>query len=1004
MTLNPDFIAELRRHFTGDIRFDLGSRVLYSTDASIYQIEPLGVVLPRTQEDLHLAVELASRYRIPILPRGSGTSLAGQAIGEALVLDCSRWLDNIVEVNPETRTATVEPGVILADLNRAAAQFGLQFGPDPASAERATMGGVIANNGTGAHSILYGMAADHLLRADVALSDGSLAAWGEVASSAWGSGGAGLQHEIVAAAFSIREKYAGAIQKGYPRSWRNSAGYRLNYLLPWSPSGPPQWIGGVYPPVKDAAINLAVLLAGSEGTLAVIRRATVNLVPKPKHTVLGILEYESIVEACDRVPALLEHRPSAIELVPQKIIRLARTVPAYAAQMGWVRGDPAAVLIVEFSGDELEVLKERASALGEEVMVAASAEEQGRVWNVRRVGLGILDSRPQSARPVAFIEDCAVPVERLGAFVHEVERILAEHGTDAGIYAHASAGCLHIRPVLDLKTGMGVHALHTIAEQTLALVLQLGGAMSSEHGDGIARGEWLRQTYGEAVIAAMRALKQAADPNGLLSPKKMLDAPPMDSHLRYGPAYQVRSWVPVMDFTHNGGLAIAIEQCNGQGMCRKDTGVMCPSFQATREEQNSTRGRANLLRALISMPGMVGDTHGTVRKELEEFAAGALDLCLACKGCKAECPSGVDMARLKFEFEHQYYETRRRPLRDYLFGYFHAVAGFLSVIAPVTNFVAGNRWMTPLVSRILGITPHRPFPRFARKRAQVPLATHDRQNVIFLADPIVHYVEVEVERAAFSILDALGFDIQVLPVVGAGASLLAKGFLYAARVHAKKVLAALDRIDPDGSLPIVGVEPSEIYSLKHDYVGLLPDRQAEIARRAQKTWLLEEFLIRSRASEVMRVGNITKQFQTSTPHKTKLQPHCHQRAEIPTADEHPTGVQATIDFLQACGYQVEEIDAGCCGMAGMFGYEAEHYDLSQKIGALKLFPSLISQGDTSIVSTGAACRMQIFHGTGVRAQHPVVLAARAFENLRPGHLVNIANSGSEQPPQMPRQH
>jgi FAD/FMN-containing dehydrogenase/Fe-S oxidoreductase len=991
MKLNPDFVAELRTHFEGDIRLDLGSRILYSTDASIYQIQPLGVVLPRTEEDLQVAVELAARYRIPILPRGSGTSLAGQAIGEALILDCSRWLNKILEVNPETRTATVEPGVILGTLNRTAAHFGLQFGPDPASAERATMGGVIANNGTGAHSILYGMAADHLLHADVVLSDGSLAEWGEVVNNALD--GSSLQREIAQTAFSIRETYADAIRKNYPRSWRNSAGYRLNYLLPWSPTRPPQWVGNTYPPVNDAAINLAVLLAGSEGTLAVIRRAKVNLVPRPRHTVLGILEYDSIVKACDAVPVLLQRRPSAIELVPQMLIRLARSVPAYAQQTGWVRGDPAALLIVEFGGDHLEALKERARSLGEGVIIAESAEDQERVWNVRRVGLGILDSRPQSARPTAFIEDCVVPVEQLASFVHEIERILAEHGTEGGIYAHASAGCLHIRPILDLQTDKGVHALSTIAKQTLALTLRLGGAMSSEHGDGIARGQWLMETYGEEVSAAMRALKQAADPYGLLNPKKMFDAPPMDTHLRYGMTYRARSWKPTMDFTRNGGLTTAIEQCNGQGVCVKDDGVMCPSFQATREEQNSTRGRANLLRALISMPGISGDTQGRTSrrpKELEEIVARALDLCLACKGCKAECPSGVDMAKLKFEFMHQYYKTRRRPMRDYVFGYFHLVAQLLSGVAPLANFVTGKSWSKRLVAWMLGITPRRPFPKFTQMRARVPTAKGGRPEVIFLADPFVHYVEVQVEQAAFDILTACGFDVHVLPIVGAGATLLSKGFLNSARAHAASVLDALNQIDPDGSVPIVGVEPSEVYMLKHDYTVLHPDRASEISGRTQKTWLLEEFLLRAPAfQEILRVANTTHQNKPPTKiQKIAIHPHCHQHAETLTADAYPVGVEATRELLQSCGYQVELIEAGCCGMAGTFGYEAEHYELSQKIGALKLFPSVNAQQEASIVSTGAACRMQIFQGTGIKAEHPIILAKRTLESLWPGNIVN----------------
>ena len=555
------------------------------------------------------------------------------------------------------------------------------------------MGGVIGNNATGAHSILYGMAADHLLSADVILGDGSMETWGEDNRSI-----------VLKTALEIRDKYSQVIKENYPNSWRNSAGYRLNYLLPWSASQPPQWIGDLYPAnLKPSTFNLAHLLAGSEGTLAVIRRATIRLVSKPKHTVLGILTYNSIAEACDDVPNLLKRNPSAVELIPQLILRLARSIPAYASQMGWVKGDPSALLVVEFSGDQPEALKEAAMKLSENVVIAESAEDQARVWNVRKVGLGILDSRPQSARPVAFIEDCAIPVEQLGEFVREIERIMSAHHTEGGIYAHASAGCLHIRPILDLKTGEGVRSLRSIAEQTLALTLRLGGSMSSEHGDGIVRGEWLKQIYGEEIIEAMRMIKRAADPFNLLNPKKMFDAPPMDLYLRYGADYQAHAWTPALDFAHMDGLSGAIEQCNGQGVCRKTTGVMCPSFQATREEKYSTRGRSNLLRALITNPVLESRiSRGDIRSsELEKSVYDALDLCLACKGCKAECPSGVDMAKLKFEFQYQYYKSHRRPLRDYVFGYFHVAAKWFSAFSPLTNFATSNPLTKSIAARIV---------------------------------------------------------------------------------------------------------------------------------------------------------------------------------------------------------------------------------------------------------------------------------------------------------------
>ncbi|NOH03005.1 MAG: FAD-binding protein [Chloroflexi bacterium] len=1012
MTLPSEFLHELKKRFTGDLRLDSPSRVLYSTDASAYQIEPLGVAIPKTEEDLHAAVELAAAHRIPILPRGSGSSLAGQAIGNALILDCSRWLDALIDLNPESRTATVQPGVILADLNRAAARHGLMFGPDPASAERATMGGVIGNNATGAHSILYGMSADHLLEADVILADGSLQKWGEVSyqlsvishqssvNSDQSSAG-GYQVAILSAVHAIRENYADAIQQNFPRSWRNSAGYRLNYLLPWSPSKPPQWFGDAYPGnLKPDTWNLAHLLAGSEGTLAVIRRLKVNLVPKPKHTILGVLTYPGVAEACDDVPRLLAMNPSAVELIPQLILRNARSLPAYARQMGWVAGDPAAVLVVEFSGDQPSALKEAARRLGDVVTIAETVEEQSRIWNVRKVGLGILDSRPQSARPIAFIEDCAIPVERLGDFVREVERILTAHGTFGGIYAHASAGCLHIRPVLDLQHGEGVRAMREIVERVFALTMSLGGSMSSEHGDGLARGEFIERTYGREATEAMRLLKRAADPHTILNPKKLFDAPPMDTNLRYGESYQAKAWTPVLHFEHERGLEGAIEQCNGQGVCRKQTGVMCPSFQATREEAFSTRGRANLLRGLMSLrmapwrhEAISSSSRGLLRREerpprndIMDAAYAALDLCLACKGCTSECPSGVDMPKLKYEFMNLYYKSHRRPARDYLFGYFHTAAKLVSPFAPLANRVTGMEWSRKLIARTLGIAEQRPFPKFSQTRIKPDLEPGRTNSVIFLSDVFSHYIEPEVEESAIEILNALGYQVKTLPVIGAGASLLSKGFLAAAKRHAEKVLGEIQRLDAGAGLSVVGCEPPEVYCLKREYKSLLPERRQEIESLAKRAWLVDEFVLRVANLESFPLSHRER---AGVREKIILHPHCHQRAEGLSDDGLPVGVGATVAMLKMFGFDAEVIEAGCCGMAGTFGYDAEHYDLSMQVGELGALPKIRQFAPSApaghlpqngggpegamVASTGAACRMQIQHGAGLAARHPLVL-------------------------------
>jgi FAD/FMN-containing dehydrogenase/Fe-S oxidoreductase len=1043
-SLPADFVSELKRHFRGDVLTDTASRILYSTDASIYQMMPLGVAVPQTQEDLICALELAAKYRVPVLPRGGGSSLAGQAIGPALVLDTSRRLNKILAIDPEAQTATVEPGVVLARLNAAAARHGLQYGPDPASAERATMGGVIASNATGAHSILYGMSADHILSADVILSDGSLARWGQVVigNSQFVTENhqlpiTNLQSQILQTIASIRAAHAEEIRARWPKTWRNSAGYRLNYLLPWSPAAPPQWGNAPYPPISSSPelpitnhqslpFNLSTLLAGSEGTLALIRSATVRLVPKPPQTILGVLAYESIAAACDDVPRLLGLRPSAVELIPQMLIRLARAVPAYAAQLAWVRGDPPALLVVEFSGETADGLRERAQALGPEVVIAQSREEQARVWNVRKVGLGILDSGPGPKRPVAFIEDCAIPVENLGTFVRELDKILAAHGTIGAYYAHASAGTLHVRPMLDLRAGEGVRALRGIAEATLALTLRLGGAMSSEHGDGLLRSEFLEATYGPALVEAMRTLKRAADPHNLLNPGKILDTPPLDTHLRYGADYHSQGWQSSLDFSAQGGLTGAIEQCNGAGVCRKDGGVMCPSFQATGIEMFSTRGRANLMRALVS---------AKPAPPPEAEVKRALDLCLACKGCKSECPSGVDIAKLKYAYLERYYHSHPRPLRDYLFAHIGTLGALVSktrLSAPL-NALLRLPLARKIINPFLGISAERPLPQFGSPlpglvRPSAPPAADSPQpasvkttasppaaleTALYLPDAFTRYFEPEIEAAALSLLQAAGIRLIEIPLLGAGRTLISKGFLKEARAQHLKLLDAIRRLDPAGELPILGIEPSELYTLKDELRDLAPaQRRAEANAIAARAYLVDEFLIRKapgqekervakllrpnlepgqradRANAPLRAEPSAQDCLLDTEYRilntVLLHGHCYQKAQPPAPDGFPVGQAATAAFLRALGFQVEIVASGCCGMAGAFGYEKEHYQVSMAVGELVLLPTVrAASPETRIAAPGASCRAQIADGAQRAAEHPLVLAARAVCHCEP---------------------
>jgi Fe-S oxidoreductase len=578
-------------------------------------------------------------------------------------------------------------------------------------------------------------------------------------------------------------------------------------------------------------------------------------------------------------------------------------------------------------------------------------------------------------------------VERLGEFVREVEKILAAHETFGAMYAHASAGCLHIRPIVDLKSGAGRGALRSIAEATFALTVRLGGAMSSEHGDGLARAEFLTQTYGTEVVEAMRLLKGAADPHNLLNPGKMLDAPPMDTHLRYGESYHAQAWAPVMGFQRNNGLAGAIEQCNGQGVCRKDTGVMCPSFQATREEMHSTRGRANLLRAFISSQGLALSLHQPAienrKSEIENAAFGALDLCLACKGCKAECPSGVDMAKLKYEFQHEYYKLHRRKIRDYLFAYFGLLAQFGAPFGKLVNFMLALKFVRKIADPVFGLAEKRELPKFgnyrsSRRRRSSKIET--QETILLLRDTFTHFFEPEIEQAALDVLDACGVQVKVLPYFGAGRTLISKGFIEPACRHAGRILDAVQDLDPEGQLPVLGIEPSELYSLRDEFFDLLPERRAQVESLAARAWLVEEFLVRPAKDDKNNNLRITNILQETLPNQTQkicLHGHCYQKAQPPAADGFPVGQYASAELLKAAGYEVEIIPSGCCGMAGAFGYEAEHYEVSMQVGELVLLPAVrqAQANGQRVAAVGTSCRSQIADGANINAQHPIVLVA-----------------------------
>jgi Fe-S oxidoreductase/FAD/FMN-containing dehydrogenase len=846
------------------------------------------------------------------------------------------------------------------------------------------------------------MCADHLQSVEIILSDGSIAKFEdlglpEVQRRAEFPSREG---EIYSATLSIREKYVDAIHTEWPKTWRRASGYNLNYLLPWSPAQPPQWEtynlqnaseGLPYPPVREGRMNLAGIIAGSEGTLGIIRQATVRLVPKPNSTCLVLLSFADLVSACDAVNELLEMQPSAIELIPANMIKLARTIPFYAQQIAFLNelflDDEKLpnLLAVEFAGDNLEQLRDMSTELAHRyaipALIADNPALQKQIWNVRKVGLGLLMSIPGDTKPIPFIEDLSIPVTKLSEFVSEIGIILSDHNTEGDFYAHVSAGCLHMRPLINLKSIEGVSTLREIASETMNLIVRLGGVPSGEHGDGIARSEWLDRVFGPRIGEAFRELKNAADPEMILNPGKIIDPYPMDKSLRYGIQQPYHTWQPVLDFSSQVGLVGAVELCNGAGVCRKSDGVMCPSFQATREEMHSTRGRANLLRALFSN-GMATGENIT-----EDDVFDALELCLACKGCKAECPSAVDLAKLKYEFLGRYYSPgrgHRHTVRDYLFAYIGRISRFGSAFNPLTNYLLKNLHRIGVGEGWLGLSNQRSLPQFAQKEFSSLSRNSIKHNqeiktnpdkVLFLSDPFTEYYQPRIGLAAIEVLAAVGCQVEIIPVIGSGRTMLSKGFVKSARNHAMKVIDSITNLDSDSVAAIVGIEPSEIYTLRDEYMDFFPGRN-DVKSIADRALMIDEFLIRPGDDGQSRILRIANSFRSPDKYTQEvlLHGHCYQKSQSPAKDGYPFGERATVELLERVGYKVKMTDAGCCGMAGAFGYEAEHYNLSMSIGELALFPEVRNAHGQQIISaSGFSCITQIKDGAAKDPCHPITL-------------------------------
>ena len=936
-----EMLHDLRRAIGQDqAAADRMTRVLYSTDASNYQVMPLAVTFPRDADDVVAVHEIARKYGAPVLPRGGGSALAGQAVGEAVIMDFTRHMRRVRGVNAEARRVDVEPGMILGSLNAQLAPLDLMFGPDPASAERAAIGGVIGNNATGAHSIRYGMTADHVARLQVVTAGGDLV---------WLDASNADLDRIRAIVSDLVAEHKPLIEARYPKTWRTVAGYALDKVDP-----------------DD--VNLNWLLCGSEGTLATVVRAELRLVERPKieNTRLALVHFDTLRASLEATPRILELEPAAIELMDKFLLDKTREAAGYRDRLTFVDGDPEAILVVEFVGVERELgakineLKAHLTRLGFHgaVTIAETPAQQDDVWTVRKAGLGLMMSERSEAKPVSFIEDGAVPVESLADYISDVERIIHDNDTTYAIYAHASAGCLHIRPLINLKTLKGRDQYRSIADAVAETVKKYQGTITGEHGQGLVRGEFSEYLFGPELMDAFRAVKRAFDPDNMMNPGKIIDSPPMDSAelLRYSPDYEVIHVDTRYDWSSDNGFAGAVEMCNGAGVCRKEgAGTMCPSYQATLDEAHSTRGRANALRAAIS--GVLPDDLG------DPAVKSVLDLCLGCKACAAECPSSVDVAKLKSEFLATWHDRHGIDLATRVFGNIHRVNKLAGALPRLSNLVM-NSTLGRAGAALLGLPTDRPLPQFAERRFSAErYPRHDASDAVLIVDTFTEWNHPEVGRAAMQLAEKLGLRLKIEGLSGAGCCgrpAISKGLLDSAKQMAHDNVLGLYRANPD--LPYIFLEPSCLSAFSDDYLTLVDPGIREAARSLAERCLSAEAFFATKLAE--RAHSLA--WGAESP-RILLHGHCHQKALWGTAD--------TLKLLRAIpGAEVAEMNTGCCGVAGSFGYE--HYELSMKIAEDRLLPTIRANPTAIIAAPGTSCRAQI-GDAGLEARHPieVVLAA-----------------------------
>jgi len=957
----------LKSQIEGDLSWDVPSRILYATDASEYQETPLAVARPKSDKDIKTLISFAHLNKLSVIARGAGTSLAGQVVGSGIIIDTSTYLNRILSVDPDKRTVRVQPGVVRDELNRYLKPYGLFFGPETSTANRATLGGMVGNNSCGANSIVYGSTRDHLISTRGFLSDGTETTFEPLSSTDFEAlclDKNPLKKSIYTCLKTLLgdSRNQALIADNFPKKTvtRRNTGYALDSLLE----------NQIFSQDNPEPLNLCKLIAGSEGTLFFSVEYELNCEPLPADPALVCVHFKTVNEALKAVKWALKYSSTAVELIDRHVLECTRQNITQQRNRFFIQDDPGAILVIELRNKDTEAVHVIANQLINELKARdlgyayplLFGQDVSRVWDLRRAGQGLVSNIEGDAKPREIVEDTAVAVEDLPDYIEEFDQLMkGKYGIECIYYAHAGAGELHTRPLFNLKTQEGRIMFRSIATDVAALVKKYRGSLSGEHGDGRLRGEFISYMVGPDCYAMMRAIKISFDPFGTFNPGKIIDTPPMDSSLRVNTNTTERDYKTSFDFSRNGGILRATEKCNGSGDCLKSHltgGTMCPSYMATRNEKDSTRGRANLLRNALNNPSRVNGPWN------EPGLSDAMDLCLSCKACKSECPSSVDMTRLKAEWLHQSYKTKSIPLSTYLVSHFATVAGLSMNTPRLYNFLVSNPLTSKLIKSVAGFSSKRSLPLLASQDFRAWHRKHANKNVTrtktvyFFCDEFTQYMDVDIGRKTVLLLNSLGYTVLLPMHSESGRAALSKGMLNYAKKCAEKNTKIFRSLITEAT-PLLGIEPSALLGFRDEYIDLVdPTLKEDAINIAKHTFLFEEFISRE-----IDAGKINSDSFTNVKKTVLVHGHCHQKA-LSTMRH----ILKTLSLPQ--GFSVEEIPSGCCGMAGSFGYEKDHYEISNQIGELILLPTVrLASKETLIAASGTSCRHQIKDATQRTAFH-----------------------------------